>query len=323
MYELSTHTVQVNGWISLTKPGIGYSDSLHRLGYECERIEQKFYNSDDQLHPDVILTSPDLDHSIVAECKSRTLSSDQLARYARLKQTPKVMTEQGVVTGVNEDEFAADISISSLDNLYDSGLIDEEGIEDIDFSDYVILQFEHSAYSGFILHKLESGEFTPSDLEQLLPINSDIGQYIPTEFYPFDDEEEDHRALAESVFQAVISLAVQQDEFALEDVMNASHRHWSSIGREKKSNLRGKGRFVIEMLEKEDMKNHLEKIHDVDSYKWSVVSTQIQALSNRTEEFVQRAASRLDDPGEQASLGDFLENQDLDDDDEPDGGSIL
>ncbi|WP_459193654.1 hypothetical protein [Halosimplex sp. J119] len=272
-------------------------------------MEEQFYLGDDQLHPDIILTSPTLDHSIITECKSNSIDRAQIERYSKLSQEDIGLIERGVVGDIDENisppDYETDICLSSLEDLSSHPI-------EIP-NNFVILHFLHAAYSGFNIWVRSDTTFGPTDLQEIFPINSGEGEYIRTEFYPYDVYPEDHEALVESVLQAIISLALKKREFTLEEVLERSHRYWESIGDKKQEELRTKAKMIIDELAAEELKGHIEQIVDTDEYEWKVIASQIQPIAKRTERFVEKVVSRLDEGTTQTELGEWMEGMETED----------
>lgn len=295
MYNISNHTAQINGWISLTLEDIGLSDSLYDLGYYCDVIEHQFYLGDDVLHPDVILTSTERNHSVVTECKSRRIDQGQMDRYKGLDDVPEALVSRGVVSGIDSNDLTIDIVVSSLTDLTD--------VRDQLPDDFVIVQFEHAPYSGYVIRVKNDDGFSDDELDQKFPINSDPGEYLPTEFYPFDIYEEDREAMVSAVLQSVIHFSITEGNFTSKDIMRDAHLFWDQMGDKKQTELIKLCDEIIKRLSYEGMNEYIEKVAESEENEWRGLSKSIQAIQNRSDEFVRRTVEKLET--RQSELGEF------------------
>jgi hypothetical protein len=292
MYNLSNHTVQMNAWIALTRNDPTFSHSLSDLDYVCDIIEPPVIIGDTFLRPDVVLTSPSLSHSVVIDCKSNTIDADQHNRYLELDDEEHVLVEQGVVGEVPADELAAELCFSSLSDLAASGEISDV---------FALVHFKHSPSSGFVVLNLDGYEFELDQLREVFPINSDPGGRLPVSYYPYDDYPEDRRQMVVSVLQSVISLAVKQGEFSVEEVVRDSHLYWEALSSQKQEDLINRCRQTIYELNEAGLDDHISVIAGTDGLEWKRISKSIQAVSDKTDYYVNRVTEALD----QQTLDDY------------------
>lgn len=293
MYSISSHTVQMNGWIALTKPNTSFSDSLFRLGYQCDLIEGEFYSSEGLVRPDVILTSPDQNHSIVTDCKSKTIDEDQLKRYRSVKNDPNQLIDQWVINNVDYGEYEVDTCLSSLSNLTTK--------DELEPGETAFVHFEHSPSSGFVIRNPPDYEFENDSLRRVFPINGGQGILIPTEFYPYDIYEEDRRALVTSVLQSIMAFLRTGSSFTVTDILVDTHPEWNNIQREKKKEFKREVRKVVLQISQTEVGSYMEKIADSNGFEWKTQSKSVQAIMDRTDQIVDRIVDGMD----QTTLDDF------------------
>jgi len=291
MYSVSAHTVQINGWISLVKGHGGFSHSLSDHDYVCDLIEPEFEIGDDDVHPDIILTSGLDNYSIVAECKSKTLDADQLRRYKRLENNPKELLERtNLEEMLDSSKFQLETCYSSLADLSARDLLTE--------TDTAFVQFSHSPTSGVLIEN--SIPFQFSKLASTFPINMDPEETLPTEYYPFDvDQPEDREQFVATILQAILRAALIEDTIETEQILEEAHLRWKRIGPEKKKRFKEETEKVLEILERKELQEYIENVAD---------STGERKISPKTAQAIQKRMDGTDfarEIAEQADLGDF------------------
>lgn len=285
MYELSNHTVQMNAWIALTRADPTFSHSLVELEYVTDIIEPPVNVGDDLLAPDIVLTSVAHEHSVVVDCKSNTIDLDQHDRYLQLDDREDLLVAQGVVEDVPADELDAELCFSSF-----SDLSSHDGLSEV----FALVHFQHSPSSGFVVWNLDGYEFEFDKLRGVFPINSEPGGRLPLSYYPYDDYEEDRRSMVTHILQSVISLAVKQGEFSVEEVVSHSHPYWDSLSSQKQEDLINRGRQIIYELNEAGLDDHIAVIAGTDGLEWKRISKSIQAVSDKTDYYVDRVTEALD-----------------------------
>jgi hypothetical protein len=285
MYDLSNHTVQMNAWIALTRADPTFSHSLAELEYVTDIIEPPINVGDDLLAPDIVLTSERHDHSVLVDCKSNTIDADQHDRYLQLDGREDLLVAQGVVEDIPADELDAELRFASL-----SDLSDHDNISDI----FSLIHFQHSPSSGFVVWNLDGYEFDFDTLQAVFPINSEPGAHLPVSYYPYDVYEDDRRAMVTQILQSVISLAVKQGEFTVEEAVSHSHPYWESLSSQKQNDLINRGQQIIHELNEAGLDDHIEVIAGTDGLEWKRISRSIQAVSDKTEFYVDRVTEALD-----------------------------
>ena len=286
MYEVSWHTHQINLWIALTKFQPTFSASLDDLGYECDVIEDHLYlhdeDGEDVIHPDVVLTTEEDEHSIVVDCKSEEVSSDQIRRYLQLDENEDQLVIQGLVSGP-DPPISAETALSSF-----SDLRSEDAPENI-----ALVHFDVSPQSGLAIWNLDNHEFDNPRLSDTFPINVQPSEPLPTGHYPFDIYEGDKEAMVSGVFSAVISLAMKQGEYSLEEVLDYAHPYWDKLGDQKQEELLNRTEIIHLELREAGLEQYLEKIAGTQGREWRRTSGTIQAVHRETEYYVEHVLEDL------------------------------
>lgn len=195
----------MNAWIALTRLDPTFSHTFLDLEYACDIIEPPLFVDGHDLQPDIVLTSPRLDHSIVVDCKSNTIDHEQLDRYLSLEDREDVLIEQGAMDEVPAEDLEAELCLSSLSDISTEETPDE----------FALVHFEHSPSSEFVVWNLDDYKFDLDELREQFPINGEPSQQIPVSYYPYDIHEEDREMFITHVLRLVISLVVKQDEFSV------------------------------------------------------------------------------------------------------------
>ncbi|WP_158057948.1 hypothetical protein [Halorussus halophilus] len=292
---MSPHTVQINGWVSLAKDRRGFSHSLARYEYECDLIESEMEVADDIVHPDVVLTSGPNNHSIVAECKSKTLDEDQLRRYQLLEGNSDTLLQNSSLDSL------VDSSIFKLETCY-SSLSDLSTRKLLVNTDTTFVQFKHSPSSGVLIKN--SIEFDSTTLASAFPINMDPDEALPTEYYPFDvDQQEDSEQFVSTVIQALLRAALVKDTTDIEEVLEEVHFHWNHISDEKQDRFITETEHLLQYLKRKELQGYIENVADAEG-KWRVSAQTAQALQDRMEgpEFVEKIAQEI---SPQTSLAEY------------------
>ncbi|WP_135855286.1 hypothetical protein [Halorussus salinus] len=287
MYSVSAHTVQINGWISLAKGNEGFSHSLSDRKYACDLIEHEFEIGDDDVHPDIILSSELDNYSIIAECKSERLDSDQLRRYKRFEKNPeKLLDRTNLDALLDSSKFGLEVCYSSLSDLSTRELLTE--------TDTPFVQFSHSSTSGVLIEN--SLPFQFSELASRFPINMDPDEALPTEYYPFDvDQPEDREQFVATIIQALLRTALMENTTKTKQIVKEAHPHWDHIGSEKQSRFVDETKKVIEILERSELQEYIENVAD-SADKWKISPKTAQAIQKRMNgtDFVQKIAEQAD-----------------------------
>lgn len=287
MFEVSWHTHQINLWIALTQFQPTFSASLDELGYECDIIEERLYlyNSDGEkvIHPDVVLTSNENDHALVVDCKSAEVDFDQIQRYLRLDGDEDQLVIQGLVDEVEPESLSAETILSSFSDLSENEIPEE----------IALVHFDVDPTSGVAIWNLEGYSFDNSRLNSTFPINAHPGEPLPTSHYPFDIYEGDKEAMVAGVFSSVVSLAMKQGEYSIEDVLKQAHPYWDKLGESKQEALLERTEVIhLELLDA-GLDEYLEKIAGTQGREWRRTSATIQAVHRETDFYVEQVIEDL------------------------------
>jgi hypothetical protein len=287
MFELSWHTHQINIWIALSEFDPTFSHTLAELGYECDVIEDRLYIHDGDgnqiIHPDVVLTSSDEEHSLVVDCKSKRINVGQIERYLSVFENKSQLVIQGLVEGVNAADLSVDAVLSSFSDLSASGLPEK----------FAIVHFDHDPHSGLAIWNPDGFTFDNRVTSEAFPINMHPAHPLPTGHYPFDVYEADKEAMVSNVFSTVMSLAISEGEFSIEDILDRSHPYWNKLGNEKKEELVEKVRVVYLELLNAGLDEYLDKIAGTEGRQWRSNSKTIQAVQRRTDYYVEKVMNEL------------------------------
>ena len=238
----------------------------------------------DIIHPDVVLTdATESNHSLVVDCKSVKIKSDQIRRYLRLSEHSDQLVIQGLVDDVQTTNISSEVVLSSFDDLSTYEISDE----------IAIVHFENSPYSSFMISNPESNGFDDERITEALPINVSPSKPLPTGLYPFDVYEGDKEALVTSVMTSILSLSIQEDEFSIEDILDRSHPYWDKLGDDKQDELYERVEIVYYELLNLGLDEYLEKVAGTQGSEWKRTSATIQAVQSRTDYYVDRVLDNL------------------------------
>jgi len=217
MLDVSSHTHQINLWISLSKFEPTYSETFAEINYECDVIEDRVYIHDEEgtdvIHPDVILTDSDeSNHSLVVDCKSESTDPDQLRRYLKINENEDQLVIQGLVNDIEAGNISTDVVLSSFSDLSEDEIPEE----------IALIYFNLDPYSGFAIYDRSGHKFDDERVNAVLPINVHPDEPLPTSHYPFDIYEADKESMVSSVLTSVISLAMQEGDFSIDDILSTS-----------------------------------------------------------------------------------------------------
>lgn len=287
MRELDPHTHQINLWIALSGFEPTFSGTLGGVGYECTVIEDEFYilneHSEDIINPDLILSSENAEHALLIECKSLQLDPDQIRRYLRVEGNASNIVLQGLVDNIPTENLSAEVLLSSFEDLSGKEIPD----------DIVLINFRRSPGSGLSIWSFDGHPIDEASAADAFPINVDPDEPLPTGYYPFDIYEADKEAMVSTVFSSVISLAVQEGEVNLDDVLNRTHPYWDKIGEDKQKELSDRVERTFLELRNVGLDQYLEKIAETEGRQWKVVSKTIQAVRDRTDYYVEKVMDEL------------------------------
>lgn len=298
MYSVSTHTTQINGWISLTKSRKEFSHTLRDYGYQCEFIEKQIKFDGKISKPDVVLTSDRENHSIIIECKGEGLDPDQYSRYKLLEKESNVLLQESRFNGaIDKGRYENEVCYSSFSDLSTHSLILSEPSAFVHFQ---------KTTSGILLSNLS--EFTSDTLRSAFPINMDPDEDIPMEYYPFDIEQpEDYPEFVSAIIQSVITTSIQDGVLDVEVVLEEAHPYWNHIDQKKRDRFIEEAKKVMVKLEREELMKFVENIAESET-QWKV--------HHKTAEAIQE---RLDDPEFDENVAEVVNQSTFSEDEEDEG----
>jgi len=144
----------------------------------------------------------------------------------------------------------------------------------------------------------------PGDrLNDEFPIEVFRDQDIPTDYYPYDAEEEDEEQFAIYMLNSAVRLANtnEGDPFSVDELLKDSHKLWGSISEEKQKELRSWGEKFVDNYTRKGLDEHLRKVQKEEQAAWFHKSKSLQALRRKTDEFVDELRIEL----EQKELSNF------------------
>lgn len=281
MAQLSDHTKLMNALIGFTLGVPGWPSFFKDAGYQLDRIEPKFLNSEeDQVNPDILLTSNGSLHALVTECKGGHLNEERLEKYDAI--TPENLR--------NEVENVHDVNRLSSENVYVGTEKTEQSFDYLEIPDAGLI-FRNSEYN-------RRNDFEDEDLNNELG-GGELPEYYPSQYYPFSPN--DSRALiAEKVSQHLMTAASQggtdHDEFEAADIAKEIHEYWDQISLPGRRELTKKVENILEMLEARNVDDDMRQIEGSRSY---YVRTS-QAFQRKCQEVI-------DDLSTDEDLDDFLD----------------
>jgi len=209
-----------------------WSSPLRELKYNVEVLEANL----PETRPDVILTSKQFNHSLIIDCKSRTLKKSQMERYKKIMENPKILLTRGIVNVPNTKQFKADPTIISFFDLTDQELINSN-----DFPFLMVLDES----SKIISIEKRYGAFQNDKLNRIFPIDTSGGT-PPINLYPFG--ENDNEIFKMKIFRELINFGLKGQIFNIEDLMGKIHPCWAIIGDKRK--FRSRATTLMLQLEK-------------------------------------------------------------------------
>ena len=274
MYNLSEHTTQVNGWISLTKSRQEFSQTLEDHGYECDFMEKELETGGGISVPDVVLTSKDENHSIVVECKKGGVEKDQHSRYKRLERNSDSLLRASRFNGsLDRAKFASETCYSAFADLSGNSILRKGGTSFVHFQ---------KTTSGILLDNLL--KFKSPTVRTAFPINMDPDEQIPVEYYPFDiEQDDDYSEFVSALVQALIVTAIQGGTLNVEEVMEEAHPYWNQLGQKKRGRFIKEGSKVMKILEYRELVGFIENISKSES-EWMVHPGTAEAIQVRLDE---------------------------------------
>lgn len=116
----------------------------------------------------------------------------------------------------------------------------------------------------------KNNSFSNSKLDQVFSSPIEIS-YPPTEFYPFDDEDDVSLIalyiLRELAFLALNNLHNETVEFEPDELLKRIHPMWTNIHDTKKRKLRNKTKDILDEYKKEQLNEHLDKVKGKNTWQ--------------------------------------------------------
>lgn len=287
MENVSKHTLQINAWIALCQIDRTFPDALRKLGYTVDIIDPKFVHDGEKVNPDLILTSRGHNHSIVIDCKSKTLSEHQNERYEAIHKSPDILLTRGIVSSAEATgDYNAEFAYSSFADLSVNPFLPD--------NDFAVIHFDEDA-NQFIIDTLDHYEFNLDALEDKYPIYTGTRR-LPTDYFPFDvgTGEDDYRQFTISILQSTVHVALEQDEFDADDLLDDAHPLWVDLDTDMKNELRTHTETILSEYQRKGLDEHIEKLQSGNKDEWRVVSKSLQALQRKVDEFVDDVQTKLE-----------------------------
>ena len=294
MENLSDHTLQINAWIGLCQLDSTFPDALRNLGYTVDIIDPSFVHEGDSVNPDLILTSRAHNHSIIIDCKSYFIKEEQNQKYESIHHSPEFLLTRGIVSAADATEdFDAEFAYSSFEDLAENPHLPE--------NDFAVVQYDEDA-NQYIIRTLDNYEFNLVDLQDEFPIFTNTRR-LPTDYFPFDvgTGDDDYRQFTISILQSTVHVALEQDTFNADDLLEDAHPLWVDLDTNLKNELRAHTETIIMEYQRQGLDEHIEKVQAGSKDEWKVVSKSLQALQRKVDRFVDDVQEKL----EQTSLDDF------------------
>ncbi|ELZ09987.1 hypothetical protein [Natrialba aegyptia] len=239
------------------------------------------------MNPDLILTSRGHNHSIVIDCKSKTLSEHQNERYEAIHESPGVLLTRGIVSSAEATaDYDAEFAYSSFADLSVNPFLPDNG--------FAVIHFDEDA-NQYIIDTLDDYEFNLDELEDKYPIYTGTRR-LPTDYFPFDvgTGEDDYRQFTISILQSTVHVALEKDEFDADDLLEDAHPLWVDLDADMKKELRAHTETILSEYQREGLDEHIEKLQSGSKDKWRVVSKSLQALQRKVDEFVDDVQIKLE-----------------------------
>lgn len=287
MENISTHTLQINAWIALCQIDRTFPDTLRRLGYTVDIIDPKFVHDGEEVNPDLILTSRGNNHSIVIDCKSKTLKEHQNERYESIHESPRLFLSRGIVSSAEATgDYDAEFAYSSFSDLSSNPLLPD--------NDFAIAHFDEDARQ-YIVRTLDGYEFNLAELQAEFPIHTGTRR-VPTDYFPFDvgTGDDDYRQFTISILQSTVHVALEQGEFDANDLLDDAHPLWVDLDADMKRELRAHTETIVREYQREGLDEHIQKVQAGSKGEWKVVSKSLQALQRKVDEFVEDVQTELE-----------------------------
>ncbi len=283
MEGLSEHTRLLNITIGLSLRIPNWPGPLKELGYSPEVIEANM----PEANPDLILTNKKYNHSLIVDCKSRTIEEKQTKKYVEIRNDPQILIRRGVVNvPVIRHYSACPVYISFHDLTKEKQIVENK------------IHFLHVVEENNELQIIESKteQFQRADLNKIFPIDLK-GKKPPYALYPFDVE--DTQIFKIYILRELFNIALhQQNSFTEEELLKNTHKCRDIISEHKKKIFRNIAKRILHETCKSELREYLKS----DENKWNI---KLQRESNSIKAFQKRcedAIKSLDDKLKQKQL---------------------
>lgn len=268
MTQLSDHTKLMNACIAFSKDIREWPQPLKDAGYQLEKIEASFLNSEEgRVNPDLLFSSNSELHVLITECKGGSISQERVDKYNK----------------INPGNLRREVS-----HVYDVERISNEtwvvGTEKTKES------FDHLGLpeAGLIFGESECYRINEFDDEKLnnTMTKEEFPKRIPVSLYPFPVHD-DKAIIAGRVAQHMMHLATQgrgdESKFTASEILQEIHDHWEDIGESEQNELVRKVENILDLFEREEVRGDLRKIEGSREY---YVRTS-QALQDKVNEIIE------------------------------------
>lgn len=277
MEGLSDHTRLLNIIMGLTLKIPNWPHPLRDLDYNLELIEANL----PEANPDLILTTKKYNHSIVVDCKSKTIEMEQISKYVNIRSTPLNLIRRGIVSVPVNQHYSADPAFISFNDLSNNSLMVDNKI--------VLL---HVTESDNEIQRIERkiSKFQLDRLNNVFPLDT-AGMKPPYNLYPFDVQ--DKEIFTIHILRELLDLGIKQITFSEEELLERAHQYWSIISDHKKREFRNIAQQILYEVRRSELKEYLKK----DGPKWKIILKtdvkSIQAFRKRCEDAIKSLESKL------------------------------
>jgi hypothetical protein len=272
----------MNYIIGMCKKHRDWITVLHDLGYSPFLIEQKFStNTGEAVTPDIVVTSTQLIHSLVFECKGGiTVDQDQLDRYAALDKTALFRWVEHANPLFTLQNFHFDVCLSDLEENH---VLIAPMVKHLP-----ILTFGN-------LRVTKSGRFQDNTLNTAFrePIDLD-GKIPPISYYPFGEKDKD-AYIATYIIRGLLAIALKkakggptvfdQSLMTRDEILKLVFNPViDALSTDHRGRLKEKIKEVIRwVMANEEMKNAFGSIEQQAGYK---INRPLEKLINAANKFI-------------------------------------
>jgi hypothetical protein len=294
----------VNAIIGFCTPTKTWPHPLADLGYVACGVEREITvdlgGQNRQVVVDLICASPELDHALCAETKTRIVPVDQARRY-RAMASRDLINMANLPTSINPNDLTHDvIYVAAQDN-----------------AEEVIRQLEDSANPFPVLgcaearFALHGGVVSQAELHVLL--NNGIAIHLgqddwPLGYLPFTSQSEDSEIVV-PLAQMIAVFLIRGADFTVEDLAQTALPNWHWFGRREQRELNRRFSQLVDSAMRRELNGYYRR---PDALQRWVVSqgplrppNQTTRLAESMEEFVARI--RYDIPFQAGLSGEFAD----------------